>query len=195
MKQSRRKPPQVTGEKASVPWHPSADGLGRQWSRCMMVVMAWVIATMLFPPWTLAQAVNVPKTSRLARAAQYYIGDEGELLIKVNIWGRVRQPGQYFVPSNTDLITLISVAGGPAEKSRLDNVRIVRNTQTGSEIIIVNIRKFLKTGDQRLIPMMEPEDTIIMSGSIWYVLSNVVSVVAQLAIVANVYYFFFIRQT
>lgn len=160
--------------------------------------ISWVVflltVMMTFPPGLMAQYLGTPTSSQLSRAAQYYIGDEGELLIKVNVWGRVRQPGQYFVPSNTDLITLISVAGGPAEKSRLDNVRIVRNTESGSEIIIVDIKKYLKTADQRLIPLLEPEDTVIMSGSIWYVISNVVTVVAQLAVVANVYYFFFIRE-
>lgn len=160
--------------------------------------IGWVVfllaVIMTFPPGLMAQYLGTPTSSQLSRAAQYYIGDEGELLIKVNIWGRVRQPGQYFVPSNTDLITLISVAGGPAEKSRLDNVRVVRNTESGSEIIIVDIKKFLKTGDQRLIPLLEPEDTVIMSGSIWYVVTNIVTVVAQLAVVANVYYFFFIRE-
>jgi len=161
----------------------------------MTLVIFWIMIVMTFPPDLLCQYTNVTKTSNLTRAAQYYIGNEGELLIKVNVWGRVRQPGQYFVPSNTDLVTLISVAGGPAEKSRLDNVRIVRNTQAGSEIIIVDIKKFIKTGDPRIIPVLQPEDTVIMSGSIWFVLSNVVSVVAQLAIVANVYYFFFIRQS
>lgn len=159
----------------------------------MTTLVMLLTLTILFPPELIAQTVAVPKSEPLSRAAQYYIGNEGELLIKVNVWGRVQKPGQYFVPSNTDLITLISVAGGPAEKSRLDNVRIVRNTQSGSEIIIVNIKKFLKTGDQRLIPQLQPEDTIIMSGSIWFVVSNVVSVVAQLAIVANVYYYFFIQ--
>jgi hypothetical protein len=159
----------------------------------MTALVMLLTLTILFPPELIAQTVEVPKSEPLSRAAQYYIGTEGELLIKVNVWGRVQKPGQYFVPSNTDLITLISVAGGPAEKSRLDNVRIVRNTQSGSEIIIVNIKKFLKTGDQRLIPQLQPEDTIIMSGSIWFVVSNVVSVVAQLAMVANVYYLFFIR--
>jgi polysaccharide export outer membrane protein len=168
------------------------SGRSKPWLTWMMILLSAVI---LFPPELLAQVSNAPNLDQLSRAAQYYIGKEGELLIKVNVWGRVRQPGQYFVPSNTDLITLISVAGGPAEKSRLDNVRIVRNTQSGSEIIIVNIKKYLKTGDQRLIPQLQPEDTVIMSGSIWYVVSNVVTVVAQLAIVANVYYFFFVRTS
>jgi len=123
------------------------------------------------------------------RGAQYYIGDENQLMMKVNIWGRVEKPGQYFVPSDTDLITLISVAGGPADKSRIDNVRLVRIGEAGNEEVIeVNIKRYLKTGDRRLIPDLKPEDTIIVSGSMWYIFTTVVQVVSQLAIVANVYY-------
>ncbi|TKJ42352.1 hypothetical protein CEE37_01335 [candidate division LCP-89 bacterium B3_LCP] len=132
------------------------------------------------------RSVTVPK--QVESGAQYFIGDENQLLMQVNVWGRVEMPGQYFVPSDTDLITLISVAGGPADKSRLDNVRIVRGASAGSEVIQVNIKKYLKTGDRTLIPDLKPEDTIIVSGSMWFVMSTVISVVAQLAIVANVYY-------
>ena len=130
--------------------------------------------------------VTIPK--HVESGAQYFIGDENQLLMQVNVWGRVEKPGQYFVPSDTDLITLISVAGGPADKSRLDNVRVVRGASAGSEVILVNIKKYLKTGNRDLIPDLKPEDTILVSGSMWYIFSSVVSVVAQLAIVANVYY-------
>lgn len=132
------------------------------------------------------EPVTVPKY--VAPGAQYYIGDENQLMMMVNVWGRVEKPGQYFVPSDTDLITLISVAGGPADKSRLDNVRLVRAGDSASEVVEVNIKKFLKTGDRSLIPELKPEDTIIVSGSAFYLFTTIVSVVAQLAIVANVYY-------
>ncbi len=131
--------------------------------------------------------VSLPK--QIERGAQYYIGDENQLMIRVNIWGRVQKPGQYFVPSDTDLITMISVAGGPADKSRIDNVKVVRINASGvEEVIEVNIKKFLKTGDRELIPDLQPEDTILVSGSMWYIFTSVVQVVSQLAIVANVYY-------
>lgn len=137
--------------------------------------------------WAAGTAAALPK--EIERGAQYYIGDENQLMMKVNIWGRVEKPGQYFVPSDTDLITLISVAGGPADKSRIDNVRVVRIGTSGEEQVInVNIKKYLKTGERTLIPDLKPEDTIIVSGSMWYILTTVVQVVSQLAIVANVYY-------
>lgn len=128
------------------------------------------------------------------RGAQYYIGTQNELLMAVNIWGLVLKPGQYLVPSTTDLITLVSVAGGPAAKARLDNVRIIRSSTAGSEVIVVNIKKFLVTGDERLIPKLEPGDTILIAGSLGELTTQIVSVVSQLAIVANVYYYFFLRD-
>ena len=128
------------------------------------------------------------------RGAQYYIGNQNELLMAVNIWGLVLRPGQYLVPSNTDLMTLVSVAGGPMPKARLDNVKVIRSSSAGSEVISINIKKFLKTGDDRLIPKMQPGDTVVISGSLGELTSEIVSVVAQLAIVANVYYLFFITK-
>ncbi len=136
--------------------------------------------------WSADTPVTIPKY--IEPGAQYFIGDENQLMMMVNVWGRVEKPGQYFVPSNTDLITLISVAGGPADKSRLDNVQLIRSSRLGSEVIKVNIKKFLKTGDRTLIPELLPEDTIVVSGSMWFVFSSVILVVSQLAIVANVYY-------
>ncbi len=152
----------------------------------MPLILIALILIVSCPAWAENTPVNLPRN--VEPGAQYYIGDENQLMMMVNVWGRVEKPGQYFVPSDTDLITLISVAGGPASKSRLDNVRLVRAGSTGSDVVEVNIKKFLKTGDKNLIPDLRPEDTIIVSGSMWYVFSAVVQVVAQLAIVANVYY-------
>jgi hypothetical protein len=162
-------------------------------------VLFAIIMGLVLPLWAEAQTATQGPTQkadvpiqRIGQASQYYIGATNELLIRVNIWGQVRQPGQYFIPSTTDLISLISVAGGPQSGSRLDNVRIVRNRENGSEIIMVNIKKFLKTGDKRLIPNLEPEDTIILTGSTWKLVGDVIGAVSQLSIVATVYYWFFV---
>lgn len=60
------------------------------------------------------------------RGAQYFLGEEDELLMRVNIWGFVRKPGQYMVPTDTDLISLISFAGGPVEQAKVKAIKIVR---------------------------------------------------------------------
>lgn len=135
------------------------------------------------------------RAQRVGEDSKYYLNEYNELLIRVNIWGRVRNPGQYFVPATTDLITLISIAGGPDTRSRLSDIHVVRDSETEeSEVIEVNVRKYLKTGDKRLIPDLKPEDTVVIHGSAWQLVADVVSVVSQLSVVASVYYFFFVAD-
>ena len=132
---------------------------------------------------------------KVGEGNQYYLGQANELLIRVNVWGKVMRPGQYFVPAATDLITLLSVAGGPIARSRLTDVRVVRTNEQGEdEVILVNVKKFLKTGDKRLIPDLRPEDTVVVHGSVWQLVGDVTQVLGSLASVAVVYFYFFIAQ-
>ena len=52
----------------------------------------------------------------LQQKDQYQIGLE-RLMITVHIFGEVRQPGEFLVPDNTNILELISKAGGPTEFS------------------------------------------------------------------------------
>jgi hypothetical protein len=119
------------------------------------------------------------------RAAQYFLGDRDGIFITINVWGKVHKPGQYNVPSGTDLLTLISAAGGPNDRSRLDNIRIVRLANQRQEIIEVDVREYLKTGNSSLIPEMKPGDTVIVSGSAYNVIAYVVDVMAKVGILLN----------
>jgi len=126
---------------------------------------------------------------------QYYLGQANELLMRVNVWGRVQHPGQYYVSASTDLVTLISAAGGPEARSRLTDVRVVRGgSGNTSEVLEVNLKKYLKTGDKRLIPSLKPEDTVIVSGSAWQLFTEIVTVTGSVAIIANVYFLLFIAR-
>jgi hypothetical protein len=135
---------------------------------------------------------TVPVIQQVGEGSQYYLGQANELLMRVNVWGRVLRPGEYFVPATTDLITLISVAGGPATKARLTDVQVVRAAVSGQEgeIIEVNLKKFLKTGDKRLIPTLKPEDTVIIKGSVWQLIADGAQVVSAVALLGSVYYYF-----
>jgi hypothetical protein len=126
---------------------------------------------------------------RVNESSPYYLGTNNELLMRVNIWGRVRSPGQYYIPATTDLITLVSVAGGPIDRSSISDVRVVRSGIQGqNEVIIVNLKKYLKTGDKRLIPQLQPEDTIVVSGSVWQFIGDIALIIGQLSLAANFYY-------
>jgi len=129
------------------------------------------------------------------RAAQYYLGYEDELLIPVNIWGFVQKPGQYMVPDNTELIALLSYAGGPTNDAKISNIRIIRNDPTqGNIVYVINVKKFIDTGDERLIPSLKPGDTIIVKGTTFHWITRFFSFISQLAVLVNIYYLISLSQ-
>ena len=162
------------------------------------------------------------------RGALYYLGEQDELLIKVNIWGFVQNPGQYMVPNGTDLISLISFAGGPREQAKLNKVKLIRNQallasryekgrgylamngdmqveQSLSEdeqadlkeiksepkVYIVDVKKYLETGDENLIPELRPGDTVVVEGSTFHFVSKVFEFTSRLAVIAQIYFWIY----
>lgn len=129
------------------------------------------------------------------RAAQYYLGDDDELLVPVNIWGFVRQPGQYMVPNNTDLITLLSFAGGPTESAKISKIQIVRSDpKLGNMIIPIDVKKYLETADPRLVPVLRPGDTVIVKGTTFYWIGRFFEFLGKLTVFAQIFYFIVIAQ-
>ncbi len=136
-------------------------------------------------------AIGYSQESKYPRGAQYFLGTDDQLSIKVNIWGFVAKPGQYLVPSDTDLISLISFAGGPRDGAKLNCVKIIRskNLTDSTEVVMnVNIKEFIKNGKQSLIPLLQPEDTIIVSGSTWHHVGNFLAFVTKLATLVQIYW-------
>jgi len=120
------------------------------------------------------------------RPAQSIMGGRDILLINVNLWGHVQRPGIYSIPSTYGLIDLISSAGGPMTSARLSEVRIIRSTN--KQVISVNVEQFIKTGDNSLLPVLHPGDTIVVSGSIGDVFARMLGIVRDIAIIANAIY-------
>ena len=137
-----------------------------------------LISTMLFLYFSNGlQAQESESQNSLNRAAQYFLGAKDEVLIKVNVLGYIQRPGQYLVPRHTDLISLISFAGGEQKGANLSKVRILRkaalqertNGQNGRDnrdkIITVNVKRYFESGDASHIPTVNAGDTILISQS------------------------------
>jgi hypothetical protein len=123
------------------------------------------------------------------RAAQYYVqlGPETGLQINVHIWGQVLKPGLYVVPAKTDLIALVSYAGGPTINANLKAVKVVRGSGKESDIVKVNVKEFMETGDISLIPILLPGDTVIIPASNWHAIARIATFVSQLTIIVYTY--------
>lgn len=107
--------------------------------------------------------------------------------IDINIWGFVSSPGKYRVPISTKLIQLVSYAGGPTDRARLSDIRILHDLTVDSTlkepVVVVNLAEFQETGDPSLNPILYPNDTIIVPGDALNVFRDVLGIVRDVALV------------
>lgn len=112
---------------------------------------------------------------------EYISGDyPGAVLMKINLWGAVSHPGIHYIPVKTDLVTLLSFAGGPRFDAELDSVLIKRRSQGKTFKIDVNVEDLLK-GSTMTSPTLEPNDIIVIPATVPAINSNTVLVVGFVA--------------
>ena len=109
--------------------------------------------------------------------------------MNVNVWGHVNQPGRHMVYDGIDIATLLSVVEGPKGGANLKNVRLFREIkdENGRIFYMINLEKFLKTGDRSEFLKIMPNDTyIIPQTTISYIMAQVGTLNTILSIL-NIY--------
>ncbi|MGQ9805603.1 MAG: hypothetical protein ACUVRP_05935 [Chlorobiales bacterium] len=154
----------------------------------------------------LAQAFggNLPSQNTLSpdqlsnSPSVYYYGQGQGVQIDINLWGEVKKTGKMIVPYTTDIISLISLAGGPTSNAKLDEVRIIRYTMQDStaveKIIRINVEKFVETGEQSYFPILLRGDTVIVPGGALSALQSFVAVIQLITAVLQVVFLYAIIQ-
>jgi hypothetical protein len=74
--------------------------------------------------------VNTSSKIGEIRPGYYVVAKPFEVTMTVNVWGEVPLQGLYVVPVQTDIVQIISYAGGPKEKSDLEDILIYRATES-----------------------------------------------------------------
>ncbi len=148
-----------------------------------------LIAGLLLPVWAAGQTPSGAADQN--RAAQYFLGSQDQVLMAVNIWGFVNKPGQYMVPYDTDLISLLSYAGGPREEAKIKSIKVVRPAknvhQQPDQVITVDVKKFLESGRAAEIPVLKPGDTVVVSGTRYYFVSKFFEFAVRIAALIQVW--------
>ncbi len=90
--------------------------------------------------------------------------------IKVAVWGFVKYPGRYFVPINTTVTDLLSLAGGPTDDANMDELRIYRVLSDGTnELFQFDYNDLMWESQLRLekrsIPDLVAGDILVVPGS------------------------------
>lgn len=109
--------------------------------------------------------------------AEYVSGNyPGAILMPVNLWGSVSKPGIHHIPTQTDLLTLLSLAGGPLPDARMDTISIKRRTGKQEQIIEVDADDLL-TRAGIPSPILEPNDIIVVPRDRPTISSNTVTTI------------------
>ncbi len=126
------------------------------------------------------------------RSVNYYYAKPGDITITVSIWGFIQRPGLYEVASSTNLINLISLAGGPNSYAKLTDVNVVRvrkdkdGNLTRSEFT-VNLKDLTHVTQKEI--ELKPGDVIYVNHTAWYTVKEVFSVASGIGIfMTSIYY-------
>lgn len=124
-------------------------------------------------------------TISASAASYYFVSKPGELTMQVNIWGYVRNPGRYEIPTSTDLVQLVSFAGGPVQDAKLDEVKVTRflkrDTGMSRGEYFVNLEDLSRVDQAKLV--LYPGDTIFIDHGSWLTVRDIFGVVSTAAIV------------
>lgn len=151
--------------------------------RRVLMIMACTAVVMGTARAQMETSLGVSK-SGASSAAYYFISKPGEITMSINLWGYVRNPGRYEIPISTDLVQLLSYAGGPLAEADLGAVKISRVVRRDDGIrtveFIVNLRHLDKLDDKAR--GLEPGDTIFVD-SPSFVWRDVFSILTTVAII------------
>lgn len=140
-----------------------------------------------------------------------YLMSEGDnLQILVHVWGEVNAPGQYRVADGTNVLELISLAGGPNEFSNLSYVVLTReydpaeydyskskllkqrkeNLIGSNKIIIkIDLSRYLNSLDYEPLLVLKPGDVVTVKKNSWFKFQSALRILTQFAIIGQAIYY------
>ena len=110
--------------------------------------------------------LNVYKAMTLGDKTQDIVIDDGDSIYvslvskegnRVFVFGEVAQPGAYaFTGTTMPMLDAIAAAGGPTVFALMDQAKIIRGDITKPEVISVDLKQLVETGDQtQNMPLMD----------------------------------------
>lgn len=123
----------------------------------------------------------------------YIVGEQRTLEMVVSVWGEVLRPGEYRVSDATDVLQLLSKAGGPTEFAKLSGVTITHAPGTGGDkprIEKVAIDQYLHWAKATAPPRLEPGDVVVVPRNAFSKWKQVAGILRDLSIVASTYFLY-----
>ena len=116
----------------------------------------------------LAGPVHAQTLTTSSGVAVFRYANPGQPTMDVRVWGAVRSPGVYQVERDTDLIDVLTLAGGPAIPAEDDQsvrnveVQILRETAAGRTVVLTSTLDALTAQDMP-IPDLQDGDLVSLT--------------------------------
>ncbi len=128
------------------------------------LLLASVVSATVYAQVSTQTELNTNKLMEPARPGYFFYAKPFEVTMTVNLWGEVPQQGVYVIATSTDIIQLLSYAGGPRERSNLEDVLVYRASGKkevkGRVLRKINVREILE-GKTDPFPLA-PGDMIVV---------------------------------
>ena len=124
-------------------------------------------------------------------SSQNYLTDQkGNVLMYVNVWGTVINPGRQLVYEGIDLATLLSIVGGPMQGANMKKVRLYREIPDLNQKLtyVIDLESFISTGDRSEFIKIKPNDTILIPQKFSSYVLNQIGTVNTLFSLLNLYF-------
>lgn len=114
--------------------------------------------------------LGVDGNMRFNQQSGYFnFSDPEAINIKVAVWGWVKYPGKYTIPSYSTVSDLLSFAGGPSDATNLEDLRIYRTGSDSSHSLIVFsygdvFQETKSIGKGGRVPKLEAGDILVVPG-------------------------------
>jgi hypothetical protein len=124
--------------------------------------------------------------SRFTSGSEFMSGQEpGTVMMKVNLWGAVRKPGIHHIPVKTDLVGLMSFAGGPNDNAIIDEITIKRQQGNKQTKINVNLSQLIH-GEYSANLTLQPDDIIVVPADEPWISQNAFTVAIFASTLASI---------
>ena len=110
------------------------------------------------------ESLNLKVNHNNLIGTKYYSTEDGILRVFINIWGNVNSPGRLIVDEGVDILTAISMAGGPIPGADLKRIQLFRQSpdNNGNYIYKINLQNYIDNGSRDELIVIRPNDTIIV---------------------------------
>ncbi len=88
-----------------------------------------------------------------------------ERRLPLSVLGLVKQPGPIELPAGSNVQMAVNAAGGLAPGAQLDKMQLRRTTPNGPQVLTFDYKRYLDSGDSRILPALRPLDEIFVPAS------------------------------